>query len=186
MFGIASSFVFPAVQLVRWQIPSDKVAGFQTFEFDQVLTLLLGLACGAFCGWIFARFVWRQSNANSRANDRDQIGSIVYSFSMCGLFLGWQAAISVSLIVILLDLVGPLLGRLLGYGQLNCPARILVAVIVHLVFWKLQSLLNGYWPSHASSALQIMLCLLVIIIGTATLHKKGPINASIDLQKTSD
>ena len=48
LFGIASSFVFPAVQLVRWQIPSDKFAGFQTFEFDQVLTLLLGLAGGVF------------------------------------------------------------------------------------------------------------------------------------------
>ena len=111
---------------------------------------------------------------------------IVFSFSTCGLFLGWQAAISVGLIVVLLDLVGPLFGRLLGYRQLNGPARILVAVIVHLVFWRLQSTLNGYWPSHASNVLQIMLCLAVIIFGTATLHAKRPVNASIDLENPAE
>jgi prepilin signal peptidase PulO-like enzyme (type II secretory pathway) len=171
LFGVASSFVFPAVQLVRWQTPSDSVAGFQTFEFDQALTLVLGFACGAVCGWLLAWSGQRPANARSGETVRHRLSCNIYSLSLCGLFLGWQSAISISLILILLDLIGPLLGRWLGYQELNIPARILCAVIVHLVFWKLQSLLRGFWPCHSSNPVQILLSLLVIAVGIAVLTK---------------
>ena len=158
MLGIASTFLFPAVQIVHWRIPSDTVAGFKTFEFDQASAIVLGLICGAICGWVFGRFAWNQPHAR----DRELVRCSVYSFSLCGVFLGWQSAISISLIVVLLELIGPIFGRLLDYQQLNAPARILVAVIVHLVFWKLFSSLDGFWPSHASNILKISLSLLLV------------------------
>ncbi len=157
LLGIAYAFAFPAVQLVRWQIPSETAAGFQTFEIDQAITLLLGFAGGALWGWLLARFAWRPSHSIHRQG----VWSVVYSLSLCGLFLGWQSALSIGIIMVILDLFGPVFGKTLGDAQLNGPGRVLVAAIIHLVFWKLQSSLGGFWPSHTSNVLQIVLCLLV-------------------------
>lgn len=170
IFGMAFSFVFPVVQLVGWQIPSDKAAGFHSFEFDQVLTLLIGLVGGAICGWVFAWNAWQQSDSDSGEGNRDQLAYIVYSFSMCGLFLGWQSVISVCLILVLFGLGSRLCGRIPGYEQLTAPAKILAAVIVHLVSWRMQSLLGGFWPSHVSNILQILLAVLVVTIGATGLQ----------------
>ena len=174
ILGIASTFVFPAVQLVPWQMPSDTVASFKTFELDQAITILLGFVGGVLCGWVYGRFVWNQP----LATDRDQVRCIVFSFSMCGLFLGWQSVISISLIVVLLELIGPLFGNLLGYQQLNGPAKILVAVIVHLVFWKLFSMLDGFWPSHASNFLKILPSLLVVSAWAVFSGQKRPLSTA--------
>jgi len=146
LFGLIYTFAFPAVQLVHWRNPSSDVAGYATFEINQVVTLLLGTFAGAACGWILDVFEQRS------------IHSSICSLVLCGLFLGWQSAISICLIVLFLEFIFTITSdRYFGYCQLSRPGQILVGTIVHLFFWRLFTFGTGYWPNHDSSVFQIVL-----------------------------
>lgn len=163
--GIGFAFLFPAVQIVPWQVPSQSVAAYQTFEINQVWTMALGLVVGACCGAILD-FAGRpvvdvDSTQSSRHYDA------LLSLSLCGLFLGWQAAISICLIATLLVLAG---SRTKKRFVFNTPASILAATIIHLCLWRTFSFVGGYWPSHSSKPIQIAI-LLLFLVGLAVLTR---------------
>lgn len=174
VFGIVMSLVFPTVQLIHWKNPSLVVPGYSTFEINQTITMLLGASCGALCGLVVGRVGWRNLNAGFGAQAR----CVVFAFVLCGLFLGWQSAISIAVIVVLLEIAHSMVGNVSGYQWLNGPARILVATIIHLVFWKLLAASAGYWPSHASNAVQILGSLLVVFIWAVFLGPKPCFSAT--------
>ena len=156
--AVVTAFLFPSVLIVPWHNPGVAIANYSTPEIHQFLWLglagLTGVLVG--CGMTWQRVEFRRE--------------AVFSCLLVGLFLGWQSSLSVALILALLGAIFRWWDPF-SWHQLNLATKIVVATMIHLVFWKLLSLAGGFWPNHQSNAIQVVLAIVVMILSTSLTHR---------------
>ena len=152
IFGVAFALLFPVVQIVGWLNPTTTPANYDTFSMGQPLTMVFGAVSGTFCGALMTL-------------DPQARRAAILSMSLTGIFLGWQAVLSVCAITLILHLVTTLVPLTPSEDSWTWPSKVLAGVLVHLVFWNPLTLLDGYWISHSSSWVQIILFLLALGLG---------------------
>ncbi len=200
LVGIGTSVIWPAAQLVGWTGPVDSIAGISATSPHLYLTLLIGLVTGAFVGlitWMLNDIAGmltpkkiegssieklpdhaiddQDATAQVAENPehRSSLWNLVFSISICGLFLGCQSAVS----IVLLFLVVRTCIRVVATDNIpavNDSAAVGLALLVHLGSWRVSARLP-WWPGPGTPASTLLM--VVAISGVAVfamwMHSKS-------------
>lgn len=156
IFGLVLPTIWPNMQLVSWQVGVDDLIELTRFSTNQWLTMLTGLIGGAICGGLMERVFQGDSIegiVDQQASKVATINEYIAGFSLIGVFLGWQSALSVSVLFCLASLSG---------NRFSVSARIFVATLVHLLLWRwLTSWF--FWPGP--TAQWYVPALIILVLG---------------------
>lgn len=172
VFGLAIPCLSPNVNLVSWNNSkntshalsvaakgvdsnSNQVVTNQGFEnrSDQFLLRwpdFTSLFVGALMGWLIGTlFVYWQPYypEHPYVFQPSFIAEEIAAFTLIGIFLGWQSALSIGLISALIMLLRFVNQKVASHGASAC---IFAATIVHLISWRLLSSVD-YWPNGMTS-----------------------------------
>ncbi|MDP7017901.1 MAG: prepilin peptidase [Pirellulaceae bacterium] len=157
LFGLAVAVAAPFVTLIPWSEPS--VLSYPADDYLRRLeSPLAGAALGLACG--FCLTFWRPVHKSN---------SLV--FAIVGVFLGWQATLSIGVLALLLSGIFQPIRRA---RFLHSSAGVcLVAVGIHLTFWKYFAEV-AWWPGSSPVATTGGCALLMCWMLTGALPRKRP------------
>ncbi|MEM7457045.1 MAG: prepilin peptidase [Planctomycetota bacterium] len=160
--GFVCAIALPPALPVGWELPAPAFVAYSHTDAGLYLTPLFGLMCGVLCGGIVV------STGRSDLKNNGNWKHIVFSLALCGLFLGWQASISVCLIFLILRCLVPVFPpRLRMYANVE-SGLVCAAAIVHILFWRATAA-TSYWPGPLSEWWQVLIGLIACIaIGRAS------------------
>jgi protein-glutamine gamma-glutamyltransferase len=129
------------------------------FRFGELVTAAAGLAAGvALGGLLLPAGHAGRTGAERRA--------LACTLGLAGIYLGWQAVVSIAMLTASLQLVYAIIGRFLpgggGYRILTFAA---IAAFVQVTFWRALSA-RAFWPSHTSGPGLIATCVLLVAVST--------------------
>ena len=164
IIGLVLPFIWPAMLIASWQFDVSRLVEMPRFSTNQFLTLIMGTVVGLIGGvwisWISKPEAIALESESKISQDRFVPDGIA-SLALVGLFLGWQSAISVSVLASLLGLIGK------PTRNFNLSVKILLATMLHLILWRITTSIQ-FWPSQASSWIEIAIALVaILILGTA-------------------
>lgn len=190
ILGVGLPLVWPAMQLLSWQVGIVALVDLDRFSLDQTLTIAMGLVGGYGCGLLIR---WtHEDSEHSQVGAKDTAGSAMpVSQSNCvddglaglilvGLFLGWQSTFSVMLILLGMRVVAKIGRQLKLIADSNLSGQILAATLLHLIFWRMTTRIQ-LWPSPTTSGGMMnvwvfVLLTLAILVRVAIRPKSGPAN----------
>jgi len=147
VFGFVMPLIWPAVNLVSWELGQTELTVFERGSSDQLLTLGLGLTIGFILGLLLRRLWSAGEPEHPYVFQPTFIGEEIACLSLIGLFLGWQSAVSVCLFT--LPLLALALLIKLKWKAVGPTACLLIATLLHLFCWRI-STNCPYWPSGRS------------------------------------
>ena len=149
--GVVFPAIWPDLHPVAWWMPRpDWLGNWPWLErFD---TSLIGAVAGVGLGAILGAGAWLRSSSQDAGRVRSAAAA---SMVLVGLFLGWQAAVSVAVFATVFQLLGGVLGYL-GLRIANLPVSgwVLMSTVLHLCLWRVLSRFS-FWPGPSSSVLTI-------------------------------
>ncbi len=151
-FGLALPLIWPAMLLVSWHLDVDHLIPLARFSQDQWITLTAGFVVGTVCGAIIYWAFQRESNWLNTVSTVAQARYFPTGFAemlLVGIFLGWQSAISICILVLIISLAVNAVSSARTRRHFNLSTRILMATLLHLFMWR-ASTQSGIWPSQAS------------------------------------
>lgn len=174
--GIGLPLIWPDMTLIAWNIDTHQVINIARASSTQFITIAYGLIAGSACGLLGS---WATFNFKRMQEDRvhqstieqfNGVDDVIAAMALVGIFLGWQAALSVTLFFFVIQ------AALLAFKKGNKPsaftpsAAVFVATLLHLLTWKL---LTDFplWPSPTANTLEIAAGLVVILLISAALRK---------------
>lgn len=162
--GLLAGSVFPAIwpnlHPVSWWTPRPEwLVAWPWLE--RIGTSLAGVATGVCGGAILG--LAAASRWEPLKERRCVYASATASMALVGLFLGWQAAISVAVFAVVFQVLTILLGRLRPQiANLPVSGWILTSTVLHLCLWRI---VTGwaFWPGPRSSILTICVACIGIV-----------------------
>ncbi len=161
LVGLIGPIAFPdlrpvpfSVSEVAWSwIPAPNS------RLGELFSGLLGLSSGALLGILL---IWTGPRRLLRPG---QSFGLALTIALGGLFLGWQAAISLTLIGLVLEFPVRHIGGRIIPKRLLAPriSFLSIAVLIQLLLWRSLSEIP-YWPSHASTPVELILALSGILM----------------------
>lgn len=184
-FGLLLPAVWPDVHPVLWDGDAPRlrviadVAWWSRFD-TSLIGLAVGTAWGAMLGLVYSL------GLNSRARMTVEFASCL---GLTGLFLGWQAAISVSLIVACAALTIALLGVRWPRLTLSPPSfLVLAAVLLQLLLWRPLSRIP-FWPAFDLGLLVIIaecFATLIVLLLAGRLEARHSVRNDRPTRETDD
>jgi len=188
--GLAVPAMNPSAQPVPWMSALPAWMADQSW-MNRLDTSVIGLICGSGVGLVLSlvRIVNRPAVAQSTPYTRDTVAVL----GLVGLFLGWQAVLSIAGIAACMRLLAAVpLARKIGVGSmraqhpLGCDEEwgrnasslfmhILLATALQSVLWDSLSRLT-WWPGPNCSALAVPIVVIVTVLltfATDCIHQAG-------------
>lgn len=163
--GVVLGIVPPQVWPTLYPVPVDGLKGIGEFVDDLAIggqpwaIVCVGLAAGAALGAVLA--IGSGNKCGSQAR-----GAVALALAFCGLFLGWQSALSIACMVTLAGLAARALGFFL---RRNVPVALFVpcATLAQIVAWRpLNNVL--WWPGPYTSGVRLAVaCGAVVALNVA-------------------
>ena len=161
VFGVAFPLLWPDMLLVSWQVGVQELIPLNRFSANQIITLVAGLSGGCGMGlivhWSYSFFKFDQ-NEKPKVDQSSYIFEPVAALGLVGLFLGWQSAISVTLLYFVFLF---LFARTAMRN--NASLIILVGTFAHLLAWRFLTWIH-YWPSQSSHWLVVLASIAICLI----------------------
>ena len=169
ILGVGLPLIWPSMLLISWQIDTDQLVRPERFSQDQLLTLLFGLVGGLACGILVS---WSTTNREIMEKDRakrstieqsNYIDDMIAGMVLVGIFLGWQSAFSVTILMIAINaLTTVFVGHHTSSG-LNLSSRLMLVTLIHLLVWRLSTWIV-YWPSPSASNFVMAATIGILVI----------------------
>lgn len=159
--GLAAAIVWPHLQPVPWMTSLPGWLSSATW-LSRYMTPLLGLAVGILAGAGIDR-LWSFRAPLSASGARGP--EVMAGLGVAGLFLGWQAALSMAVIAAGLLLVVSLASRPWPrLGDAPALAFVFVAALVQICLWR-QLNEFAWWPGGGTDAVAVLLaCALTVAL----------------------
>ena len=154
-------FVIPRptwLAALRWQTAFEEPVSGWTEHFgvglSGVVDGIAGLAAGMLVGCVLSAAARKRTDADandcSTTRQTSRWLEILFPFVLTGVYLGWQAVVSVAclsaiLFVILSGIIGRWLNGIRDRSMLGCVS---LAVLLQIVAWRFFGDLT-WWPNHA-------------------------------------
>ena len=186
VMGICLPLIWPSMNIVSWQIDIEQLIELDRFSFDQVLTISFGLVGGLACGVLVS---WSTSNTVLLDRDRAKQSTIeqfnciddaVASMVMIGLFLGWQSALSVTLLLFVINLLVATVLPRPPSSNVNLCSQLCLATLIHLLAWRMLTWIE-YWPGPTASNL-VMIASIGILVVIAILMRMAFRHSTIAIE----
>ena len=176
VFGVGLPLIWPDMTLIAWHIDTNHLTEFARGSSAQFITFAYGLTAGSACGLLSS---WATLNSKRMLEDRVHqstieqfhcVDDVIAAMSLVGIFLGWQAALSVTLFFLFIQ------AMLLVFTKGNRPTPItpsvvvFVATLLHLLTWQAFTHFP-VWPSPTANAGMIAVILVAILSASITLRK---------------
>ena len=174
LVGFLSAAVWPTLHPVAWWMPRpDWLASWPWLaRFD---TSLLGLAAGACIGTALSIAAEPRDSANL---PRCVPASATAAMALAGLFLGWQAAVSIGCFTAVFRSFASMAGRLgPPFANPEVSGWILASTVLQLSLWRT---LSGWslWPGPNASPLVVCVgCLGVVVASLLARRLSRPVYA---------
>lgn len=148
--------IWPDLHPVSWGLFgwTAKLPG----AVNAAISLIMGSICGVGIGMLIAQIFRWMGRAGSVKSDR----GLGICLGLVGLFLGWQAVFAVGLIAVWFSVFA----QLISFGKqwrLPWAGIVSVAALVHHLFWRPLSGLDGWWPGADSNLMQVSLFAVVFV-----------------------
>jgi len=162
--GLLAGFLFPSIwpnlHPVAWWMPRPEWLT-QWPWLERLDTSLVGVIAGACLGALLA--VAAVSRGRPPEENRDIRTNAMVSMTLAGLFLGWQAAISVAAFGAVYQSFAAVLAYLWPrIAALPVAGWILAATALHLSLWETLSAWS-FWPGAHSGVLVISVACIGIV-----------------------
>ncbi len=174
--GIGLPLIWPNMTFIAWNISTHQLINIERGSSTQLITIAYGLIAGSACGLLGS---WATFNFKRMQEDRvhqstieqfNGVDDVIAAMALVGIFLGWQAALSVTLFLLLIQVALLVCNQGNGPSAVTPSAAVFVATLLHLLTWKGQTALP-LWPSPTANALEIAAGLVVIFLISAVLRK---------------
>jgi prepilin signal peptidase PulO-like enzyme (type II secretory pathway) len=120
--GIICPLVWPVLQVVQWDDLVSPLA-------DSRLRIAVGQLAGALAGLLLGNCLVRRTPGNIRAGD---VGATLLGMLLVGLYLGWQAALAIAALTVLIRASLPLTSA----RRWPVVVSIALATLIHLLAWR--------------------------------------------------
>jgi leader peptidase (prepilin peptidase) / N-methyltransferase len=162
-FGVVAGLVWLAIEpqlhpvlgLPRWGAPQGWPQ-----HATAIWSGIRGITLGAGMGILLTM-------THSRSDDAPEHVAIFGIFSLCGLYLGPSAVLSVAAISLLIYLAGRAAAFAFpGFNSIPLMVCSVLALHTQILFWRQLSAIP-YWPCHAQAwnyHLQILLIVVVVVV----------------------
>jgi hypothetical protein len=174
--GIGLPLIWPDMTLIAWQVHDNHLIEIGRGSSNQFITFAYGAIAGSACGLLGS---WITLNSKRMLEDRvhqstieqfDCVDDVIAAMCLVGIFLGWQAALSVTLFFLFIQAVSLLLTRGNRPNMVAPSVAILMATILHLLTWQAFTY-HPFWPSPTAKA-GTTAVILTAILFTATVLRK--------------
>jgi len=168
VFGIGLPLIWPSMLLVSWQIGVDQLFNLDRLSTDQLLTIATGILGGVGCGLLLN---WGRpptdtlGHQSPTVTQSSHIPDLLAGMILVGLFLGWQSAISVSTLFLVIIWITRTIG--LRDDQLNSSAQLLLATLAHVMLWRITTWYQ-FWPSPTAGGTFFAVWVLVLMLAAGT------------------
>ena len=164
LLGIGLPLIWPSMLLVSWQIGVNQLFSLDRLSTNQLLTIAMGVLGGAGCGLLLS---FGQSPTDTPEHQSptitqsSHIPDLIAGMILVGLFLGWQSAISVTTLFLVILLTARIIG--LRDNQLNLSTQLLLVTLVHLMLWRITTWCQ-FWPSPTTGGTFFAVWALVLLL----------------------
>lgn len=174
--GVGLPLIWPDMTLIAWNIDTDQLIEIARASSTQFITFAYGLIAGSACGLLCS---WATLNSKRMLDDRvhqstiEQLNCVddtIAAMALVGIFLGWQAALSVTLFFLFIQAVLLVSTKGNRTSAVTPSAAVFVATLLHLITWQGFTYLP-VWPSPTANAGGIAVCLVAILSVSAGLRK---------------
>jgi protein-glutamine gamma-glutamyltransferase len=170
LVGVVSAMILPSLHPVPAIVPRPTWFSVGDSRLGEVVTAALGLATGVSLG---ALLLLTGQTGPTKGHWR----GLPVALGLAGLYLGWQAAVSIALLMAAIQLVHVTIGRFMpaGVGPLAATFAA-IATFVQITCWRALTA-RAFWPSHTSGPGLIgasLLLLALLSVATRFLQPRSP------------
>lgn len=174
--GVGLPLIWPGMTLIAWNIDTQQLIEIARGTTAQFITFAYGLIAGSACGLLCS---WSTLNSQRILEDRIQqstieqfnyVDDVIAAMALVGIFLGWQAALSVTLFFLIVQTVLLLSAKGVSPSAVPPSATVFTATLLHLLTWQASTKLP-IWPSPTANAGEIAVSLIAILAVSSALRK---------------
>lgn len=174
--GVGLPLIWPGMTLIAWNIDTQQLIEIARGTTTQFITFVYGLIAGSACGLLCS---WATLNSKRMLEDRvyqstieqfNYVDDVIATMALVGIFLGWQAALSVTLFFLIMQTILLLSAKRYRQSAVPPSATVFTATLLHLLTWHASTYLP-IWPSPTANAGEIAVCLVAILSASAGLRK---------------
>jgi leader peptidase (prepilin peptidase)/N-methyltransferase len=163
ILGVGLPFVWPSMQLLSWQVGVTALVDIDRFSLDQILTIAMGVIGGIGCGMLI-RWTHEDSDHSLVGGPQsDWVDDGLAGLILVGVFLGWQSTFSVTVILLGVSVIASVGRQLRLITDSNLSGQILVATLLHLVFWRMTTWFQ-LWPSPTTGGGMMTVWVFVLLV----------------------
>lgn len=174
--AIGLPLIWPDMTLIAWQVHNNHLIEIARGSSNQLITFAYGAIAGSACGLLGS---WITLNSKRMLEDRvhqstieqfNCVDDVIAAMSLVGIFLGWQAALSVTLFFLFIQAIFLLFTRGDRPNMVTPSVAILMATMLHLLTWQAFTH-HPFWPSPTANAGTTAVSLAAMLFAATVLRK---------------